>query len=41
VFEHENAAFQKMHMMGQGMRCFIYVIAPERSLVSILDVLIG
>jgi hypothetical protein len=32
---------RSLHVMGQGVRCFIYIIAPERSLVSILDVLIG
>lgn len=32
---------RSLHVMGHGVSRFIYVVAPEGSLVPILDVLIG
>jgi hypothetical protein len=38
--DEEVSRNRSLHVMGQGVSGFIYVIAPERSLVSILNVLI-
>jgi len=33
--DEEVSRNRSMHVMGQGVRCFIYVIAPEGSLVPV------
>src|SRR5579862_4083888 len=39
--DKQVACNRSLHMMGQPVRSFIQIIAPEGSLITIVDVLIG
>jgi hypothetical protein len=39
--DEEVARYRSLHVMGQPVRRFVYVVAPKGSLVAILNVLIG